>query len=486
MKRRERGKNCSLDTSHKNRRKRVKLRKNCIVFTGTEPYSVRFADTGREFKEYKKKKKKKEKEKNKKGVSPEEAAQDKTYVRQSSSSTLQRKKLLLHLFVILVRSRWSWHRCIVSNLMQGNQLIRECCVSCTCFDSSWRIPMHPWSWGLWETKGFVREVCSCNCIPGNSSSCCCGPWRCTNDWLNGSEGWRSLMLRILRVHHVLDSSSICHLLLLMVTSFVRVSSVRSQPQLICRLLMMKGWSCDVRANVVVVIIGASIVIVVGNFTSSPRVGINGKRVTTRNSRSSSRSSQKSSLLHSICMFSHVLCQVRLLSVTLSTIFADVSLEMLGFLVFRDVFQERSFVSETFVTTVTFEWFVRLMTARVGLKVRQLRECFVASLVTTFVRFVPGMSSNVLLKVRQLSKLPHADLTLVWFDTQVDPRMLRQVWRVGESLWTLRTFVRLGFSHMNLCVKLHVCFWSKDLLELDGQSFVTNQVDHTDFEARKRK
>lgn len=97
---RERGKNCSLDTSHKNRRKRVKLRKNCIVFTGTEPYSVRFADTGREFKEYKKKK-----EKNKKDVSPEEAAQDKTCVRQSSSSTLQRKKLLLHLFVILVRSR---------------------------------------------------------------------------------------------------------------------------------------------------------------------------------------------------------------------------------------------------------------------------------------------------------------------------------------------------------------------------------------------
>ena len=122
----------------------------------------------------------------------------------------------------------------------------------------------------------------------------------------------------------------------------------------------------------------------------------------------------------------MLGQVCLLSVRLSAELTDVSLEVLGLLVFGNVFKKGCFVGETFVTTVTFEGLVSLMTSRVGLEVRQLRECFVTSLMPTLVGFVSSVSSNMLLEMRKLSKLPHADLAFIRLDAQVDPSMLRQI------------------------------------------------------------
>lgn len=53
---------------------------------------------------------------------------------------------------------------------------------------------------------------------------------------------------------------------------------------------------------------------------------------------------------SVRVFGHVFLQVKGLGVTLSTVRADVNLEMLGLLVFGDVVEEGFFVVETFVAT----------------------------------------------------------------------------------------------------------------------------------------
>ena len=66
-----------------------------------------------------------------------------------------------------------------------------------------------------------------------------------------------------------------------------------------------------------------------------------------------------------------------------------------------------------------------------------------------------MGPDVLLQVGQLGELPLADLAPVRLDPQVDPRVLRQVGAVGEGLSTCSTFVRFGFSQVDLCVKLQV-------------------------------
>ena len=65
--------------------------------------------------------------------------------------------------------------------------------------------------------------------------------------------------------------------------------------------------------------------------------------------------------------------LRYLSVALATVRTNVCLDVLRFFVLGNMFQESSFISETFVATLTFVWFVRLMTSTVGLKVGELGE-----------------------------------------------------------------------------------------------------------------
>ena len=65
-----------------------------------------------------------------------------------------------------------------------------------------------------------------------------------------------------------------------------------------------------------------------------------------------------------------------------------------------------------------------MTPRVRLKVRELGESFDASRIATLVRLVTGVRPDVLLEMGQLSELSLTDLTTVWLDAQMDPRVLR--------------------------------------------------------------
>ena len=73
------------------------------------------------------------------------------------------------------------------------------------------------------------------------------------------------------------------------------------------------------------------------------------------------------------MFLHVFGQVSLLCVGFTTVRTDVSLQVFGLLVLRDVIQERGLVMKTFIAGVTLVGFVSLMTARVRLQVGQLGE-----------------------------------------------------------------------------------------------------------------
>ena len=69
----------------------------------------------------------------------------------------------------------------------------------------------------------------------------------------------------------------------------------------------------------------------------------------------------------------MLGQVGLLGVALPAVGADVGLEMLGLLVFRNMVQEGRFVVETFVAGVALVGFICLVAPGVGLQVGQLRE-----------------------------------------------------------------------------------------------------------------
>ena len=80
----------------------------------------------------------------------------------------------------------------------------------------------------------------------------------------------------------------------------------------------------------------------------------------------------------------------------------------------------------------------------------------------FVGFVPCVCSDVLLEMRQLGELPLADLTPVGLDAEVDPHVLGEVGAVGETLAALAAFIRLGFTHVNLGVKLEISFAGKNL------------------------
>ena len=62
------------------------------------------------------------------------------------------------------------------------------------------------------------------------------------------------------------------------------------------------------------------------------------------------------------MLLHVLCQVCLLRVGLSTELADVCLEVFGLLVFGDVLQQGLLVDEALVTRVALVRLVSLMTS----------------------------------------------------------------------------------------------------------------------------
>ena len=73
------------------------------------------------------------------------------------------------------------------------------------------------------------------------------------------------------------------------------------------------------------------------------------------------------------MLLHVLRQVGLLRVGFPTVRTDVSLQVLGLLVLRDVIQEGGLVMETFIAGVTLVGFVSLMTPGVRQQVGQLGE-----------------------------------------------------------------------------------------------------------------
>ena len=69
---------------------------------------------------------------------------------------------------------------------------------------------------------------------------------------------------------------------------------------------------------------------------------------------------------------------------------------------------------------------------------------------------------MLLEMRELSELSLTNLTSVGFDAKVNPRVLGEVGAVCKSFTTSCTFIWFGFSQMNLCVELKVCFAVKSL------------------------
>ena len=80
-----------------------------------------------------------------------------------------------------------------------------------------------------------------------------------------------------------------------------------------------------------------------------------------------------SLVRSISVLLHVFRKIRLLSVTLATVGADVCLYMLRLLVLGDVLEEGLLVGEALVAGVALVRLVSLVAPRVGLQVGQLGE-----------------------------------------------------------------------------------------------------------------
>ena len=52
--------------------------------------------------------------------------------------------------------------------------------------------------------------------------------------------------------------------------------------------------------------------------------------------------------------------------------------------------------------------------------------------------------------------------LVRFDSQMYPGVLREVTRIGKGLVALGTLIRLGLSHVDLCVQLQICLRTENL------------------------
>ena len=84
--------------------------------------------------------------------------------------------------------------------------------------------------------------------------------------------------------------------------------------------------------------------------------------------SNNRSRKRWSLISSLGVLLHVLLQFSLLCVALAAVLADVSLQVLAFLVFGDVLQKRSLINKTLVAGVALVWFVSLMASGVALEI----------------------------------------------------------------------------------------------------------------------
>ena len=116
------------------------------------------------------------------------------------------------------------------------------------------------------------------------------------------------------------------------------------------------------------------------------------------------------------MLLHVLGQVGLLRVALPTVRTDVSLQVFGLLVLRDVVQEGGLVMETFIAGVALVGLVSLMTPGVGLQVGQLGEGLGAAWNRkTRVRKGPGGS---LIAQQSESFLPSQSVKFNWREGRV--------------------------------------------------------------------
>lgn len=162
------------------------------------------------------------------------------------------------------------------------------------------------------------------------------------------------------------------------------------------------------------------------------------------------------------MLLHMLGQIGFLCVALTTVLADVRLEMFAFLVLRDVVKQRCFIGEALVARITFIRLICLVATAVTLQRAELRERLVAPWMATLVRFISCVSAYVLLKVTELGESALADLASIGLYAQMDSCVLRQVRRVGERLRTLRTLVRLRLPHVALRVELQVSLGAENL------------------------
>ena len=107
---------------------------------------------------------------------------------------------------------------------------------------------------------------------------------------------------------------------------------------------------------------------------------------------------------------HVFGQVGFLGVWFAAELTNVSFEVFGLLMLRNVLQKSCFVYKTFVTWVTFVWFISLVASGVGLEVTELTEGFGAPWMSAFVRLIPGVCPNMLLQMRQLRELALTNFT----------------------------------------------------------------------------
>ena len=96
------------------------------------------------------------------------------------------------------------------------------------------------------------------------------------------------------------------------------------------------------------------------------------------------------------MLLHVFGKIGFLCVRLTTVLANMSLEMLGLFMLRNVLQEGRLIRKALVAGVAFKRFVCLMTPGMALQVAELRERLVTTWMPTLVRLVPCMRANVLL------------------------------------------------------------------------------------------
>lgn len=83
-------------------------------------------------------------------------------------------------------------------------------------------------------------------------------------------------------------------------------------------------------------------------------------------RPEARTDDRRSLVRSLRMLLHMLCQIGLLSVTLTTVLADVRLQVLRLLVLRYVLEQTRLVGEALVTGVTLVRLVGLVASGMAL------------------------------------------------------------------------------------------------------------------------